>query len=78
MDKKTSFQFFLIHPNVVLLEWNETPSDSLLLELVTFRKLLLNKFETLIQVTQGYQSLMLYHSHPIKKRCVPCRTSLFI
>lgn len=70
MDKKTSFQFFLIHPNVVLLEWNETPSDWLLLELVTFRKLLLNKFETLIQVTQGYQSLMLYHSHPIKKRDV--------
>lgn len=68
MGQKIPFQFFLIHPKVVLLEWNEVPSEALLLQLTTFRKILINRYKSILQITQGYQSLMLYHNTPIKKR----------
>ncbi len=67
IEQASPFHFFLVHPNIVLLEWHEAPSDTLLLQLVSFRNELLNKFETIYQITQGYRSLMLYHHHKIER-----------
>jgi hypothetical protein len=55
----------MTHPKIVILEWKNEPDDKTLHQLIEFQKTILKEFEEVIQITQGYCSLMLFH----KKKC---------
>jgi len=61
MTNRPPFRFFITHPKVVLLEWGGEPDDTMLQLLIDFKKRLIEKFDEVIQITQGYLSLMLFH-----------------
>ena len=65
MENGPPFRFFITHPKVVLLEWDTEPDDALLNRLIEFRKAIKKEFEEVIQITQGYCSLMLFHDKAI-------------
>jgi len=65
MENAPPFRFFITHPKVVLLEWDTEPDDALLNRLIEFRRAIKKEFEEVVQITQGYCSLMLFHNKAI-------------
>ena len=65
MENALPFRFFITHPKVVLLEWDTEPDDALLNRLIEFRRAIKKEFEEVVQITQGYCSLMLFHNKAI-------------
>jgi len=65
MTNGQPFRFFMMHPKIVILEWESEPSDLLLSELISFQKKILSQVKEVIQITQGYCSLMLFHKNKI-------------
>lgn len=61
MTNRMPFRFFVTHPKVVVLEWDGEPDDKMLQLLIDFKKRLTEEFDEVIQITQGYLSLMLFH-----------------
>jgi inhibitor of KinA len=67
MDSKVPFRFFITHPKVVVLEWEDAPDKRLLNRLSAFKKVLLKEFKELCQITEGYCSLMLFHTKNVQE-----------
>ena len=65
MMPKLAFRFYLMQPQVVLLEWDSEPSEALLCLLIAFKKEILLHSEDVIQITQGYCSLMVFYKNKI-------------
>lgn len=61
MINRLPFRFFITHPKVIVLEWDGEPDDTMLQQLIEFKKRIINEFDEVIQITQGYLSLMLFH-----------------
>ena len=53
------FSIFKLHPKALLLEWNQKPSQKLLIEIITFKAELENKLKEISQITVGYHSLLI-------------------
>lgn len=56
---KIPFRVFALHPKVLLLEWEQQPSDSLLDKLIAFKQILKNQNEV-SRCTMGYKSLLVH------------------
>ena len=56
----------MTHPKIVILEWKNEPNDKTLHQLIEFQKTILKEFEEVIQITQGYCSLMLFHKNNVQ------------
>tara|TARA_A100001015_G_scaffold206206_1_gene230609 strand:+ start:481 stop:1203 length:723 start_codon:yes stop_codon:yes gene_type:complete len=61
MTNRLPFRFFITHPKVIVLEWDGEPDDTMLQQLIEFKKRIIKEFDEVIQITQGYLSLMLFH-----------------
>ena len=61
MTNRLPFRFFITHPKVLVLEWDGEPNDTMLQQLIEFKKRIIKEFDEVIQITQGYLSLMLFH-----------------
>lgn len=61
MTNRLPFRFFITHPKVIVLEWDGEPDDTMLKQLIEFKKRIIKEFDEVIQITQGYLSLMLFH-----------------
>ena len=48
-----------MHPNMILLEWQQEPSSGLLQELLFLKKNIKEHFNGISQITQGYCSLLI-------------------
>ncbi|MDA9811337.1 allophanate hydrolase subunit 1 [Flavobacteriaceae bacterium] len=59
MNKTLPFTFFQMHPNMILLEWQQEPSSGLLQELLFLKKNVKEHFNGISQITQGYCSLLI-------------------
>lgn len=66
MNDKLPFRLFTTHPRVVILEWDKEPDYTLLHELINFQKQIQKEFKEVIQITQGYCSLMLFHNTEVR------------
>ena len=66
MKNLQNFRFFMTHPKIVILEWKNEPDDKTLHQLIEFQKTILKEFEEVIQITQGYCSLMLFHKNNVQ------------
>lgn len=65
MKSELPFRCFTLHPKVVLLEWSTPPDAALLQQLIGFQKAILKEVDEVVQITQGYCSLMLYHKSEV-------------
>ena len=77
MKSKALFRFFLIHPKVVILEWNLKPNQFLLSDLIAFKNKIISHFKDVIQVTQGYHSLMVFYKNEVSKETEEHLNSLY-
>jgi allophanate hydrolase subunit 1 len=77
MKSKAPFRFFLIHPKVVILEWNLKPNQFLLSDLIAFKNKIISHFKDVIQVTQGYHSLMVFYKNEVSKETEEHLNSLY-
>lgn len=66
MNNILTYRFFVTHPKIVILEWNHEPDNALLHKLIKFQKAILKEIKEVIQITQGFCSLMLYHDSPLQ------------
>ena len=66
MTNRLPFRFFITHPKVIVLEWDGEPDDTMLQQLIEFKKRIIKEFDEVIQITQGYLSLMLFHKINVK------------
>src|SRR5210317_19989 len=77
MKSKAPFRFFLIHPKVVILEWNLKPNQFLLSDLIAFKNKIISHFKDVIQVTQGFHSLMVFYKNEVSKETEEHLNSLY-